>query len=140
MRTRRHQTEDAEVYIDMTPMLDFVLNLLIFFIVTSAYVKVTGVQVNVPNAETAREEKSSNIFIGITAEGEIWIDRREVDLHAVRASVARLRAENPQASVVIQSDSASTTGTLVQVMDQVRQAGIDKIAVAANSPGRSSSR
>lgn len=140
MRTRRHQTEDAEVYIDMTPMLDFVLNLLIFFIVTSAYVKVTGVQVNVPNAETAREEKSSNIFIGITAEGEIWIDRREVDLHAVRANVARLRAENPQASVVIQSDSASTTGLLVQVMDQVRQAGIEKIAVAAEQPGRSSSR
>lgn len=140
MRTRRHQTEDAEVYIDMTPMLDFVLNLLIFFIVTSAYVKVTGVQVNVPNAETAREEKSSNIFIGITAKGEIWIDRREVDLHAVRANVARLRAENPQASVVIQSDSASTTGLLVQVMDQVRQAGIEKIAVAAEQPGRSSSR
>jgi biopolymer transport protein ExbD len=135
MRTRRHQTDDAEVYIDMTPMLDFVLNLLIFFIVTSAYVKVAGVAVNVPNALTASEESASNIFLAITAEGDIWIDKREIDLNAVRANVARMRAENPDAAVVIQSDSAANTGRLVAVMDQVRQAGIEKIAVAAN-PGK----
>lgn len=132
MRSRRHDTEDAEVYLDMTPMLDFVLNLLIFFIVTSAYVKITGVQVSVPNAETAREEKSGNIFVAITAEGNVWIDKREVDIHSLRAHVARLKAETPDAAVVIQSDAAANTGTLVQVMDQVRMAGIDKIAVAAN--------
>ncbi len=133
MRARRHQTEDAEVYIDMTPMLDFVLNLLIFFIVTSAYIKVTGVQVNVPNAQTAQEAKGGNIFIGITAKGEIWIDKREVDVHSVRAIVARMRAETPEASVVIQSDHDANTGTLVEVMDEVRQAGIEKIAVAASN-------
>lgn len=132
MRTRRHQTEEAEVYIDMTPMLDFVLNLLIFFIVTSAYVKVAGVQVNVPNAITASEEEGGNIFLAITDKGEVWLDKREVDIHAVRAIVARMHAENPDGAVVIQSDSAANTGTLVAVMDQVRQAGIDKIAVAAN--------
>lgn len=132
MRTRRHQTEEAEVYIDMTPMLDFVLNLLIFFIVTSAYVKVAGVQVNVPNAVTASEEEGGNIFLAITDKGEVWLDKREVDIHAVRAIVARMHAENPDGAVVIQSDSAANTGTLVAVMDQVRQAGIEKIAVAAN--------
>lgn len=132
MRTRRHQMEEAEVHIDMTPMLDFVLNLLIFFIVTSAYVKVAGVQVNVPNAITASEEQGGNIFLAITAKGEVWLDKREVDIHAVRAIVARMHAENPDGAVVIQSDSAANTGTLVAVMDQVRQAGIEKIAVAAN--------
>ena len=131
MRSRRHHTEEAEVYLDMTPMLDFVLNLLIFFIVTSAYVKITGVQVSVPNAETAREEKGGNIFVAITAEGHVWIDKREVDVHSLRAHVARLKAETPDAAVVIQSDGAANTATLVQVMDQVRMAGIDKIAVAA---------
>lgn len=135
MRARRHRTDDAEVYIDMTPMLDFVLNLLIFFIVTSAYVKVAGVSVNVPNAQSAREESGGNIFLAITAQGDIWIDKHEVDLHAVRATVARLHAESPDAVVVIQSDSASSTGRLVAVMDQVRQAGIERIAVAAN-PGQ----
>lgn len=135
MRTRRHQTDDAEVYIDMTPMLDFVLNLLIFFIVTSAYVKVAGVQVNVPNAQTASEAEGGNIFLAITAKGEVWLDKREVDVHAVRAIVARMHAENPEGAVVIQSDSAANTGTLVAVMDQVRQAGIEKIAVAA-TPGK----
>jgi biopolymer transport protein ExbD len=124
--------EEAEVHIDMTPMLDFVLNLLIFFIVTSAYVKVAGVQVNVPNAITASEEQGGNIFLAITAKGEVWLDKREVDIHAVRAIVARMHAENPDGAVVIQSDSAANTGTLVAVMDQVRQAGIEKIAVAAN--------
>ena len=135
MRTRRHQTDDAEVYIDMTPMLDFVLNLLIFFIVTSAYVKVAGVQVNVPNAQTASEAEGGNIFLAITAKGDVWLDKREVDVHAVRAIVARMHAENPEGAVVIQSDSAANTGTLVAVMDQVRQAGIEKIAVAA-TPGK----
>jgi biopolymer transport protein ExbD len=124
--------EEAEVHIDMTPMLDFVLNLLIFFIVTSAYVKVAGVQVNVPNAITASEEQGGNIFLAITAKGDVWLDKREVDIHAVRAIVARMHAENPDGAVVIQSDSAANTGTLVAVMDQVRQAGIEKIAVAAN--------
>ena len=133
MRARRHRTEEAEVYIDMTPMLDFVLNLLIFFIVTSAYIKVTGIQINAPNAQTAREAKNSNIFVAITAKGDVWIDKREVDIYSVRAVVARMHAENPEGAVVIQSDNAASTGTLVKVMDQIRQAGVEKIAVAANA-------
>ena len=134
MRTRRHDVDEAEVYIDMTPMLDFVLNMLIFFIVTTTFVKATGVTVNIPNAQSASSEQSANIFVAITAKGEIWIDKREVDLHSVRAIMARMRAENPEGAAIVQSDSNANTGTLVQVMDQIRLAGIEKIAVAANAP------
>lgn len=132
MRTRRHDTEEAEVYIDMTPMLDFVLNMLIFFIVTTTFVKATGIEVTVPNAQTASSEDGGNIFIAINAAGEVWLDQREVDVYALRPLVARLHAENPDAAVIVQSDAAATTGTLVQVMDQVRLAGVQNIAVAAN--------
>lgn len=133
MRTRRHDVDEAEVYIDMTPMLDFVLNMLIFFIVTTTFVKATGVTVNVPNAQTASNEAGANIFVAITDKGVVWIDKREVDVHSVRPIIARMHAENPEGAVIIQSDSNANTGTLVKVMDQIRMAGIEKIAVAANT-------
>ncbi|HNL91487.1 MAG TPA: biopolymer transporter ExbD, partial [Pseudomonadales bacterium] len=109
MRTRRHDVDEAEVYIDMTPMLDFVLNMLIFFIVTTTFVKATGVTVNIPNAQSASSEQSANIFVAITAKGEIWIDKREVDLHSVRAIMARMHAENPEGAAIVQSDSNANT-------------------------------
>ena len=132
MRTRRHDVDEAEVYIDMTPMLDFVLNMLIFFIVTTTFVKATGIEVNVPNAQTASSEDGGNIFVAINEKGEVWLDKREVDIYALRPLVARLHAENPDGAVIVQSDAAASTGTLVKVMDQVRLAGVEKIAVAAN--------
>lgn len=135
MRTRRHDVDEAEVYIDMTPMLDFVLNMLIFFIVTTTFVKATGVQVNIPNAQSASTQENSNIFVAINDKGEVWIDKREVDVHSVRAIVARMHAENPEGAAVVQSDSGASTGMLVEVMDQIRMAGVEKIAVAANSAG-----
>ena len=134
MRTRRHDTEDAEVYIDMTPMLDFVLNMLIFFIVTTTFVKASGVEVSIPNAASAKNSEASNVFVAIKADGSVWLDQREVDVFALRPMIARLRAENPDAAVVVQSDSAASTGQLVAVMDQIRLGGIEKIAVAANTP------
>ncbi|MCC7516671.1 MAG: biopolymer transporter ExbD, partial [Pseudomonadales bacterium] len=111
-----------------------VLNMLIFFIVTTTFVKATGVMVNIPNAQSANSEQSANIFVAITDKGEIWIDKREVDLHSVRAIMARMHAENPEGAAIVQSDSNASTGMLVQVMDQIRLAGIEKIAVAANAP------
>lgn len=134
MRTRRHDVDEAEVYIDMTPMLDFVLNMLIFFIVTTTFVKATGVTVNIPNAQSASTEQSANIFVAITAKGQVWIDKRDIDVHSVRGVIARMHAENPEAAAIVQSDSGASTGLLVQVMDQIRLAGIEKIAVAANAP------
>jgi biopolymer transport protein ExbD len=133
MSARRHQRPSDEAELDITPMLDIVFIMLIFFIVTTSFVKESGIAINTPQASSATDQENVNIFIGITAQGEIWIDQRPVDPRSVRAIVARLHAEKPQGSVIIQSDEASTTRILVDVMDQVRLAGVDKIAIAAIS-------
>lgn len=118
----------------MTPMLDIVFIMLIFFIVTASFVKESGVRVDTPHAQSASNQDNANIFIAITAAGEVWIDRRPVDPRAVRATVARLHADNPEGAVIIQSDKGATTGLLVDVMDQVRLAGVEGIAIAADKP------
>ena len=132
MSARRHLPTPEETELDMTPMLDIVFIMLIFFIVTTSFVKESGVTVSSPQAETASQQENVNIFIAITAGGEVWIDRRPVDPRSVRAIVARLHADNPEGSVIIQSDENASTGMLVDVMDQVRLAGIEAIAVAAD--------
>ncbi|KZX58960.1 biopolymer transporter ExbD [Halioglobus sp. HI00S01] len=132
MSARRHIPSEDEAELDMTPMLDIVFIMLIFFIVTTSFVKESGVTVNSPQAETASAQESANIFIAITASGEVWVDRRPVDLRSVRAIVARLHADNPEGSVIIQADEASSTRMLVEVMDQVRLAGVQGIAIAAD--------
>ncbi len=131
MTARRHLPESDETELDMTPMLDIVFIMLIFFIVTTSFVKESGVTVATPRAETASPQDNANIFIAITAEGEVWIDRRPVDPRSVRAIVARLHADNPEGSVIIQSDEEASTRMLVDVMDQVRLAGVEGIAIAA---------
>ena len=123
---------EEDAVIDMTPMLDIVFIMLIFFIVTTSFVKESGVTVSSPAAETASQQENANIFIAITAAGEVWIDRRPVDPRAVRAIVARMHADNPEGSVIIQSDEDASTRSLVDVMDQVRLAGIQQIAIAAD--------
>jgi biopolymer transport protein ExbD len=132
MTARRHLPAQDDTELDMTPMLDIVFIMLIFFIVTTSFVKESGVTVNTPEAQTASRQESANIFIAITETGEVWIDRRPVDPRAVRAVVARLHADNPEGSVIIQSDENAATGTLVEVMDQVRLAGVQGIAIAAD--------
>jgi biopolymer transport protein ExbD len=132
MSARRHLPAQEEAELDMTPMLDIVFIMLIFFIVTTSFVKESGVTVNTPQAATASNQENANIFIAITASGEVWIDRRPVDPRSVRAIVARLHADNPEGSVIIQSDTNSMTGVLVDVMDQVRLAGVEGIAIAAD--------
>tara|TARA_R110002072_G_scaffold1401_1_gene11792 strand:+ start:4251 stop:4661 length:411 start_codon:yes stop_codon:yes gene_type:complete len=132
MSARRHIPAQEDTELDMTPMLDIVFIMLIFFIVTTSFVKESGVTVNTPQAATAAKQENANIFIAITASGEVWIDRRPVDPRSVRAIVARLHADNPEGSVIIQSDAEAATGTLVDVMDQVRLAGVEGIAIAAD--------
>lgn len=132
MRHRRHSIIDDENGVDMTPMLDIVFIMLIFFVVTSSFIKESGIDVNRPSAQTAEIKEHGNILVAINAAGQIWIDKRQVDIRAVRANVERLHAENPQGSVVIQSDSAASTGLLVKVMDQVRQAGVLNVSIAAS--------
>ena len=117
--------------IDMTPMLDIVFIMLIFFIVTATFVKESGIDVTRPDAETASRQSRVAILIAIRDNNEVWINRRQVDLAAVRANVERLHAENPQGGAVIQADRNAYTGTLVEVMDQLRLAGVSAISIAA---------
>lgn len=124
--------EEEESQIDLTPMLDVVFIMLIFFIVTSTFVKEAGVDVSRPNADTAVVTESNSIQIGITANNQIYMDKRQVDKAAVRANVERGLAENPGASVIIVADSDSKTETLIEVMDQARLAGAESVSVAAD--------
>ncbi len=128
---RRYCQEEDEPGIDLTPLMDIVFIMLIFFIVTTSFVKESGVDVNRPTANTSERQERGNILIAITADGEVWIDKRRVDVRAVRANVERFKAENPEAAVVIQADRDSKNGLLVQVMDQVRLAGVSNISIAA---------
>ena len=132
---RARLTKKDEAAVDMTPMLDVVFIMLIFFIVTASFVKEAGVDVSRPNAQTAEQQSRGNILIAIRPNGEIWIDRRPVDVRALRANVERLRAENPEGTVVILADKESQTGLLVEVMDQVRLAGVSNVAIAADQAG-----
>jgi biopolymer transport protein ExbD len=123
--------EEEESEINITPMLDVVFIMLIFFIVTASFVKEAGIDVNRPDAETAVRQERANILIAISENNEIWIDQRQVDPRALRANIERLRAENPEGSVVIQADKKSVTETLVTVMDAARQAGVYNVSIAA---------
>ena len=131
MKKRRLQPREEESEINMTPMLDVVFIMLIFFVVTASFLKETGVDVSQPQASTAVRKEHGNILVGITASDEVWIDRRRVDIRAVRANIERLRAENPEGAVVIQADTAAKTGLLVQVIDQARMAGVADVSIAA---------
>lgn len=134
LRHHRHYEDDSETGIDLAPMLDFVLNLLIFFIITAVFVKEIGITVSRPSSKPQSQEqqkKVKTILIAIQANGEIWIDKRVVDLRAVRANVERFHAESPDSPVVVVAAKEAPTGTLVQVMDQVRQGGIQNVSIAA---------
>ena len=130
MRRRRSKSQDEDE-INLTPMLDVVFILLIFFIVTASFVKESGIDINRPAAATAVRKERGNILVAITSTGQIWIDRRQVDVRAVRANIERLHAENPQGAVVIQADRDSKNGLLVEVMDAARLAGVENISIAA---------
>lgn len=123
--------EEEEATIDMTPMLDVVFIMLIFFIVTASFVKEAGIDVNRPEAATAVKKDRANILVAISDKGEIWINKRRVDVRAVQANIERLHAENPQGTVVIQADKKATTDTLIKVMDASRAAGVFDVSIAA---------
>ncbi len=125
--------EEAKAEINLTPMLDVVFIMLIFFIVTASFIKEAGIDVNRPDALTSEIVKKANILVAISAANEIWIDGRTVDPRAVRANIERLHAENPEGSVIIQADKQAYTETLVSVMDSARQAGVFNVSIAANN-------
>ncbi len=132
MRTRHSRSQSgASAEINMTPLIDMVFILLIFFIVTTSFAKETGVEVNRPSAKTAVKKELANIMIAITASGEIKMEGRTVDRRAVRAHVERMQAENPEGSVIILADKEAKTGLLIEVMDQARLAGVANVSIAA---------
>ncbi|MBT8094173.1 MAG: biopolymer transporter ExbD [Gammaproteobacteria bacterium] len=125
------QVEEEENEINLTPMLDVVFIMLIFFIVTASFVREVGIDVNRPDAPmTESKPEDSNILVLIDASDDVWIDRHLVDPRAVRAHIERLHAEHPEGSVVIQANNRSTNKRLVQVMDAARSAGVYSISIA----------
>ena len=135
MRSRRHVEELGETGIDLAPMLDFVLNLLIFFIITTSFVREAGITVDRPEALTAEHKDSGNILVAVTASGDIWMDRRKVDLREVRPIIERLHVERPDDTVVVVADKGARAGLLGQVMDEVQLGGIREVAIAATARG-----
>ncbi|BCX89779.1 biopolymer transport protein ExbD [Methylomarinovum tepidoasis] len=137
MRRHRYQpADDDSGEINLTPMLDIIFIMLIFFIVTTSFVKEAGIEVNRPSAQTAERQERGNIVVAIKANGEIWIDKRPVDIRAVRAVIARLRAENPLGTVIIAADRDAKVSILTRVMDQIRLAGVTDMAIAATAEPR----
>ncbi|HEX7043677.1 MAG TPA: biopolymer transporter ExbD [Burkholderiales bacterium] len=130
----RHSPESEEHGIDLAPMLDFTINLLIFFIITTSFIKEAGVTVVKPEASTAEHRESGNLLIAIRENGDIWMDREQVDLRELPALIERLHLERPDDTVVIIADRSSDAGVVARVMDAVREGGIDEVSIAAD-PG-----
>lgn len=132
MRNRHSRRQSGAIAeVNMTPLIDMVFILLIFFIVTTSFVKETGVDVSRPSAKTAVKKELANILISITPNDEVWMDKRQIDRRAVRANVERMHAENPEGSVIILADKEAKTGLLIEVMDQARLAGVANVSIAA---------
>ncbi len=133
MRRRRSSGLSEEADVDLTPMLDVVFIMLIFFIVTASFIKEVGLDLNRPEGgeSTKVVTENENILIQITNDGLIFIDRRSVDVRAIRANIERLRAERPKGQVIVAPGEASQNGLLVEVMDQARLAGATEISLAA---------
>jgi biopolymer transport protein ExbD len=135
MQSRRHTPETEDHGIDLAPMLDFTINLLIFFIITTSFIKEAGITVTKPEAVTAEHRESGNLLIAIRENGDIWMDRQQVDLRELRTLIERLHIERPDDTVVIIADRSSHAGMVARVMDEVRQGGIREVSIAADPGG-----
>ena len=132
MATKDHLKSDSgPSALNITPLIDMVFILLIFFAVNASFIKEAGVEIERPNARTATTKQQANIMIAVTESGEVWVDRQRVDPSSVRGHVERLHAENPEGAVVILADDESRTGLVIEVLDQARLAGVENVAVAA---------
>lgn len=131
---RYREKKESIQDINISPLIDMVFILLIFFLVNTSFVKETGIDVSRPTASTAVVQNKATILIAIDASNRIFMDHREIDSRAVRANVERALAENPEGAVVVVADKASTTGTAIQVMDGCRMAGANNVSLAASVP------
>lgn len=131
MRYRRHAAPPEDTHIDLAPMLDFFLNLLIFFIVSAAFVATAGIHVNKPVAKTAKRLEHVGIIVAISPRGEVYVDHQHSDIRLLRAAIEAKLREHPKASVVIEADRDARAGLVVEAMDQARLAGAEDVAVSA---------
>ena len=128
---RKQQKQEDEKVADLTPMLDVVFILLIFFIVTSTFIKETGIEINRPDTQTAEMKKTVSLLVAVGADNSIWIDKKQVDIRNVRPMMEKLHAENPKGGLVIQADSASKVENVLAIMESARAIGIIQIAIAS---------
>jgi biopolymer transport protein ExbD len=124
---------ETEGQIDLTPMLDVVFIMLIFFIVTATFIKEAGVEVNRPEAVTADLKKNAKILVAISERNEVWIDKNLVDPRAVKLTIERMQAENPQGGLVVQADAGSNAKTVAMVLDAARDLGIADVAISTEN-------
>ncbi len=129
-QTLRAKRKTAEI--NISPLIDLVFLLLIFFMVTTSFVQETGVEVNRPSAETAVNNDKGSILIGVTGSGEIFFDNKQIDIRTVKIHIKRALYENPEGSVIVVADKKSSTGTVIKVMDQCRLAGASGVSIAAS--------
>ena len=133
MRRVSRSKQEEESKIDITPMLDVVFIMLIFFIVTASFIKESGANVTKPQAETQEKKPKATILLAINEKDEIWLDRRKLDSRAVKANLNRLRAENPEGEVIVQADEESSAETVMKVIEALKDAGIQVPTIATES-------
>lgn len=127
---RKPTQQEEEKVADLTPMLDVVFIMLIFFIVTATFIKETGVEINRPDTKTAELKKTVSLLVGVAPDNRIWIDKKQVDIRNVRPLMERLHAENPKGGLVIQADGESKTEKVLAIMEAARAIGINQVAIA----------
>lgn len=132
--TAARRGKKGNLELNIAPLIDMVFILLIFFLVTTSFVKETGVDISRPAASTAVSKTGTTILLGVTKDSTVHMDKREIDPRAVRANVERALAENPEAAVVIVADKESLTGLVINVMDSCKLAGAENVALAASLP------
>ena len=128
---REHSQKEEELEINLTPMLDIVFIMLIFFIVTAVFVKEAGVEVEKPIASAATKQDRVSILVAITASNEVWINRKQVEIKAVRSVIEKLRSENPKGTVSVQADRKAKAGITLEVMEAARLAGAPNVSISA---------
>jgi len=135
--TAARKSRQRQVELNITPLIDMVFILLIFFLVTTSFVREAGVEVTRPTAATAVVSEKTSVLIAITRDNRIFMDGREIDIRTVRSNVERAAAENPEANIVVVADQSSNTGTAIRVMDQCRLSGAKNVSLAASRDGGS---
>ena len=124
---RKRKVEEDEAEIDLTPMLDVVFIMLIFFIVVASFLKEAGIEVNRPDDSKSDPTDATSIVVRITGDDQIWMENRRVDIRAVRANIARMLASDPDQGFTVKTEAGASAGTLIDVADAAREAGVKQV-------------